>query len=53
MQEEATVPPIRKPVLVIRLSTERPEAVEAGYAKVVGTERENILTAITEILREK
>lgn len=39
MQEEATAPPIRKPVLVIRLSTERPEAVEAGFAKLVGVKR--------------
>ena len=53
LQEEATAPPIRKPVLVIRLSTERPEAVEAGFAKVVGTERDNILTAVTEILEKK
>lgn len=53
LQEEATAPPIRKPVLVMRLSTERPEAVEAGFAKVAGTERENILTAVTEILKEK
>ena len=38
---------------MIRLSTERPEAVEAGLAKVVGTERNNILIAVTEILEEK
>jgi UDP-N-acetylglucosamine 2-epimerase (non-hydrolysing) len=35
IQEEATAPVINKFVLVIRLSTERPEAVEAGLAKVV------------------
>jgi len=46
IQEEATAPCIRKPVLVIRLSTERPEAVEAGFAKVVGTKKRDILTAI-------
>ncbi|MCW4045055.1 MAG: UDP-N-acetylglucosamine 2-epimerase (non-hydrolyzing), partial [Candidatus Bathyarchaeota archaeon] len=46
IQEEATSPLIRKPVLVIRLSTERPEAAEAGFAKVVGTEKHQILTAI-------
>ena len=38
---------------MIRLSTERPEAVEAGFAKVVATERDNILTATTEISEEK
>ncbi len=50
IQEEATSPGIRKPVLVIRLSTERPEAVEAGFAKVVGTKKRDILTAIKAIM---
>ena len=49
IQEEATAPGIRKPVLVIRLSTERPEAVETGFAKIVGTEKRGILTAIEAI----
>jgi UDP-N-acetylglucosamine 2-epimerase (non-hydrolysing) len=53
IQEEATAPLIRKPVLVIRLSTERPEAVEAGFAKVVGTEKQQILTAIKAALDRK
>jgi UDP-N-acetylglucosamine 2-epimerase (non-hydrolysing) len=54
IQEEATAPCIRKPVLVIRRSTERPEAVEAGFAKVVGTERQEILAAIeTALTRQK
>jgi UDP-N-acetylglucosamine 2-epimerase (non-hydrolysing) len=43
IQEEATAPCIRKPVLVMRLSTERPEAVSAGFAQVVGIEKEWIL----------
>ena len=51
IQEEATTPSIRKPTIVTRLSTERPEAVEAGFAKVVGTDSENILAAIDEIER--
>jgi UDP-N-acetylglucosamine 2-epimerase (non-hydrolysing) len=46
IQEEATASEIRKPVLVIRLSTERPEAIETGFAKVVGTEKRDILIAI-------
>lgn len=50
IQEEATAPQIRKPVLVIRLSTERPEAVKAGFAKVVGTEKTTILNAIDQTL---
>jgi UDP-N-acetylglucosamine 2-epimerase (non-hydrolysing) len=54
IQEEATAPNIRKTVLVIRLSTERPEAVEAGFAKVVGTDKPKILTAIeTAVTRQK
>jgi UDP-N-acetylglucosamine 2-epimerase (non-hydrolysing) len=54
IQEEATAPNIRKTVLVIRLSTERPEAVEAGFAKVVGTDKPIILTAIeTALTRQK
>lgn len=51
IQEEATAPPIRKPVLVIRLSTERQEAVEAGFAKVVGVEKEGVLVAIENALK--
>ncbi len=53
IQEEATAPQIRKPVLVLRLSTERPEAVEAGFAKVVGTEKQRILEALEESLENK
>ncbi len=53
IQEEATAPPIRKPVLVIRLSTERPEAVEAGFAKIVGVEKEGVLTAMEDTLKMK
>lgn len=48
IQEEATAPNIRKRVLVIRLSTERQEAVEAGFAEVVGTDRNNILASMIE-----
>ena len=36
VQEEATHPKLRKPVIVARLSTERPEAVDAGFATVTG-----------------
>ena len=41
IQEEA--PHLGKPVLVMRESTERPEAIEAGTAKLVGTSQESIL----------
>jgi UDP-N-acetylglucosamine 2-epimerase (non-hydrolysing) len=40
IQEEA--PTLGKPVLVLRKTTERPEGVAAGYAKIVGTEKKNI-----------
>lgn len=53
LQEEATAPSIRKPVVVIRLSTERPEAVEAGFVKVVGVEKEGILVGVEEVLKGK
>lgn len=52
LQEEVTAPPIRKSVLVTRLSTERPEAVEAGFAKVVGVEKDDILAAMEQLLNE-
>jgi UDP-N-acetylglucosamine 2-epimerase (non-hydrolysing) len=53
VQEEATAPDIRKPVLVIRLSTERPEAVEAGFARIVGTDKRKILSGIDEALAQR
>lgn len=40
IQEEA--PSLGKPVLVMREATERPEAIAAGAARLVGTDRENI-----------
>ncbi len=52
IQEEATAPSIKKRVLVIRLSTERQEAVEAGFAKIVGTDKNNILSALHEALEK-
>jgi UDP-N-acetylglucosamine 2-epimerase (non-hydrolysing) len=53
IQEEATAPSIRKRVLVVRLSTERQEAVEAGFAKIVGTDKNNILAAMNEALEKE
>lgn len=53
IQEEATAPSIRKPVLVIRLSTERPEAVNAGFAEVVGLEKAKILEAMEATLTHR
>ena len=48
IQEEA--PSLGKPVLVLRQVTERPEAVEAGAAKVIGTERPDIVNEISHLL---
>lgn len=48
VQEEA--PALGKPVLVTRDTTERPEAVAAGVARLVGTSRETIVSAATELL---
>jgi len=53
IQEEATAPQLRKRVLVIRLSTERQEAVEAGFATVVGTDSRKILEALNEAMTVK
>lgn len=51
VQEEA--PSLGKPVLVLRDATERPEGVEAGTLKVVGTETENIYKATHELLTDE
>jgi UDP-N-acetylglucosamine 2-epimerase (non-hydrolysing) len=48
IQEEA--PSIGKPVLVMREVTERPEAVEAGTAKLVGTQVEDIVSETERLL---
>jgi len=50
IQEEATSPNIRKFVFVLRKSTERPEAVEAGFARVVGTDADQILREVKAYL---
>ncbi|MEH2151304.1 non-hydrolyzing UDP-N-acetylglucosamine 2-epimerase [Nostoc sp.] len=50
LQEEA--PSLGKPVLVLRDTTERPEAVVAGTAKLVGTTSENIFAAAAELLSD-
>jgi UDP-N-acetylglucosamine 2-epimerase (non-hydrolysing) len=48
VQEEA--PSLGKPVLVLREVTERPEGVLAGTALVVGTDRDRIVAAASELL---
>jgi len=48
IQEEA--PTLGKPVLVVRDTTERPEAIEAGTARLVGTNTNRIVSAVTGLL---
>ena len=50
VQEEA--PSIGKPVLVMRDTTERPEAVEAGTVKLVGTKVESILKEVNLLISD-
>jgi len=48
VQEEA--PSLGKPVLVLRETTERPEAIEAGTARLVGTNPEQVVAIATDLL---
>ena len=50
IQEEA--PSLGVPVLVLREVTERPEAVEAGTVRVVGTDRERIVAEVVRLLED-
>ena len=51
IQEEA--PSLGKPVLVMRDTTERPEAVEAGTVKLVGTNKDEIVKMVNQLLTNK
>lgn len=51
MQEEA--PSLGKPVLVMRETTERPEGVTAGTAKLVGTDRIKIVRSVFALLDDE
>lgn len=51
IQEEA--PTFRKPVLVLREKTERPEGVDAGMAFLVGTDEEKIVAAASRLLTDE
>ncbi|MCK0116290.1 UDP-N-acetylglucosamine 2-epimerase (non-hydrolyzing) [Isoptericola sp. S6320L] len=50
VQEEA--PSLGKPVLVMRENTERPEAVDAGTVKLIGTDEERIVDEVTTLLSD-
>jgi UDP-N-acetylglucosamine 2-epimerase (non-hydrolysing) len=51
LQEEA--PALGKPVLVLRNVTERPEGIEGGSARLVGTRKERIVAEATELIRNE
>lgn len=51
IQEEA--PGLGKPVLVMRDTTERPEAVDAGTVRLVGTDKEKIIDEVSRLLDDK
>ena len=50
VQEEA--PSLRKPILVMRETTERPEALEAGAVELVGTSEAHIVSSATRLLTD-
>jgi UDP-N-acetylglucosamine 2-epimerase (non-hydrolysing) len=50
VQEEA--PALGKPVLVLRETTERPEAIDAGVAKLVGTNPKTIVSSVTTLMHD-
>ncbi len=51
IQEEA--PTLGKPVLVLRKTTERPEAKDAGASRIIGTERQKIVDEVTSLLLDE
>ena len=51
IQEEA--PSLGKPVLVMRKTTERPEGIKAGTAKLIDVDREKIFSETMKLLRDK
>lgn len=51
IQEEA--PSLGKPVLVMRNTTERPEALSAGTVKLVGTDHDLIVSEVSQLLEDK
>jgi len=51
VQEEA--PSLKKPVMVMRETTERPEALDAGAVELVGTDRERIVSRVSTLLTDQ
>lgn len=51
IQEEA--PSMKKPILILRTVTERPEVVESGFGRLVGTGPDEVVAAASELLRDE
>ncbi len=51
VQEEA--PFLGKPILVCRTTTERPESVDCGSAKLIGTSTEALVDGVTKLYTDK
>jgi UDP-N-acetylglucosamine 2-epimerase (non-hydrolysing) len=51
IQEEATSPMIRKKVLVVRKTTDRPESVESNMAEIIGLDNKNISNSIKKTMK--
>ena len=51
IQEEA--PGLGKPVLVMRNTTERPEALKAGTVRLVGTDKKLIIEQVSKLIKNK
>jgi len=49
IQEEA--PSVKKPVLILRNVTERPEVIESGFGKIVGTNTQDIVNEMSSLLQ--
>lgn len=51
IQEEA--PSLRKPILILRTVTERPEVVESGFGRLVGTDPDVVVGTANQLLRDE
>ena len=52
IQQESTAPRLRKKVIVLRKTTDRPEAIDLGYSELVGTKTKDILRAINRNIKD-
>ena len=52
IQEEATSPIIRKKVLVVRKTTDRPEAIDSGMAEIIGLNEKIISKSIKNTMKD-